>query len=185
MKIKLIILIIISSIITYIIYNRNYVRHVNITSINSLNKESNYNKHISNLLSKSNINYNFNIDYTNDTMEIENLIAKINNNENQIQSIIHESDVIIISIGNIDIITEDKRTIYDELINLFKTLRKYNIKEIIYVSPSEFKITSDIKQICHRYNVIFVNGHSFKNKPHLLAQYIISKIESVYNKEKY
>ena len=52
-------------------------------------------------------------------------------------------------------------------------------------SPKEFKITDDIKRICHKYNIIFINGYSFKNKSILLAQYIISKIESVYNKEKY
>ena len=185
MKLKIIIIIILSSIITYIIYTKNYIRHINITSINSLSKEDNYNKHISNILINSEFDYNLNIDFTNEKMEIENLISKINNNENKIQSIIHESDAIIISIGNNDILTEDKNTINDELSKLFKLLRNLNIKEILFVSPKEFKITDDIKRICHKYNIIFINGYSFKNKSILLAQYIISKIESVYNKEKY
>ena len=182
MKIKIIILIITTTIIIYLTYNHTYNKIINILSINSLYNKENYNSYISDLLSKSNLNYRFNIDYTNENIEIENLQIKIDNNDNNIHTLLHKADVIIISIGNIDYKNEDLNTIINELNKLFKSIRLINNKQIYYISPSIIKNTSHIKQLCHRYNIIFLNGSSFRNKNNLLAQIIFKKIESVYNK---
>ena len=181
MKYKYLLLIIIITISVILIYNHNYTKKINILSINSLNEQENYNTYLSNYLNKSNLNYNFNVDYTNDKLEIENLIALINKNKNEFQNIIHESDVILLSLGNIDIKEENYKTIINELEELFKKLRLINSKEIIFISPYKVKNTTIIKDICHKYNIYFINGSSFINKSELLAQMIYRKIESQYN----
>ena len=180
MKLKLILLIVISSFIIYITYNHNYKKTINITSINSLYEKDNYNKYMSSLLSKSELSYNYNIDYSNDKLEIENILTKINNNEHEIQVLLHKSNAIILSLGNIDYKDEELKVIIDELNELFKKIRLINNKEIYYVSPPNFKNTTYIKEICHKYNIIFINGASFQNKPELLAQILYKKIESSY-----
>ena len=180
MKIKLIILFLLSSVIIYITYNHTYKKTINIVSINSLYHKDNYNSYLSDLLSKSNLNCKFNIDYTNENLEIENILTKIENNYSDIQVLLHKADVIILSIGNIDYKQEELKTIIQELESLFKKLRKINTKQIYYISPSIIKNTSHIKELCHRYNIIFLNGSSFKNKNNLLTQIIYNKIANIY-----
>ena len=181
MKIKVLILIVISLFIIYVTYNSTYKKTINIVSINSLNNNENYNYYLSDLLSKSKFNYKFNIDYTNDSLEIENLISKIDNNIDNIQSNLHKADIIIISIGNNDYKDEKLNVIINELSSFFKKIRLINNKQVYFISPSIIKNTNNIKEICHKYNIIFLNGSSFKNKNYLLSQLIFKKIESVYN----
>ena len=183
MKYKLLLLLIVSSFTIYIIFNNNYHNIINITSINSLSMEENYNEYLSNYLSNSNVNYKINVDFTNKELEIENVQALLNNNTNNIQSILHNSEVIIISIGNNDKKTEDYKTIIKELEELFKSIRNVNSKQIIYVSPYTIKNTTYIKELCNKYKIIYINGSSFYKKANLLAQIIYKKIESNYNKE--
>ena len=182
MKFKYLFLLIIIILSIYIIYNHNYKKTIYITSINSLNEKENYNPYLSNYLYKSSINYKYNIDYSNDKLEIENLIALIEKNNDNIQNIIHESNVIILSLGNIDIQTENYNEIINELKELFKKIRLLNNKEIIYISPYKIKNTYHIKELCHKYNIIFINGSSFINKRELLAQMIYRRIENIYSK---
>ena len=181
MKNKLIILFVISCIIIFIIYNNYYENTINITSINSLSIKENYNEYLSNYISKSKVNYKLNVDYTNKEFEIENVQALINNNTNNFQSILHDSEVIIISLGNNDYITEEYKTILNELNNLFNSIRNINNKLIIYISPYSIKNTTYIKELCNKYKIIFINGSSFNNKPNLLGQIIYKKIENSYN----
>lgn len=181
---KLILLFIISSLITVLIYDHCYQKNIKILSINTLNKEEDYNRYLSTYFNKSKINYQFDIDYSNNNLEIENLIAKINN-DNNLKSKIHSSNVIILSIGNIDIKTENLNTIINELKELFKLLRLLNNQEIIYISPTTFKNIVYIKDICLKYNIKFINGSSFINKSELIAQIIYKNIENAWNKEKY
>ena len=141
-------------------------------------------RYLSNYINNSNINYKLNVDFTNKELEIENVQALINNNTNNIQSILHDSEVIIISLGNNDYKTEEYKTILEELNNLFNSIRNINTKEIIYISPYVLKNTTYIKEICHKYNIIFINGSSFINKPNLLAQLVYKKIDSSYKRIK-
>ena len=181
---KLIILFVISSLITIYIYNKNYQKVLTVTSINSLSSEEDFNPYLSSIFSKSSINYDFNIDYTNNSIEIENIIGMINNDD-KFKNIIHSSNVIIISLGNIDKLNEDINTITKELKELFKLVRKLNNQEIIYVSPYSFNNTVMIKEECNKNNILFINGRSFKNSPTLIAQILYKSIENAWNKEKY
>jgi len=180
MKFKYLIMIILAIFSVYIIYNRNYNKTINILSISSV--KDNYNPSLSNYLSNSSLKFNLNIDYSTN-LEIENLIGLINNNKYKIQSIINNSDIIILNIGNIDILTEDTKTIINELKELFILLRKINSKEIIYISPNNIKNTIYIKELCQKYNILFINNSSFNNNEQL-SKTIYRKIESKYNAKK-
>ena len=181
MKTKILFLFFISSFFIFLIYNFNYQKQINILSINSLFDEENYNKYLSEYLNNSKLNYNLNIDYSSSKLEIENLNALLSQNKNEINSKINSSDVLIISLGNIDILTEDYQEILNELKELFKHLRLINSKEIIFISPCKIKSTTLIKELCHKYNILFINGSSFINKPNLLAQMIYRKIETQFD----
>ncbi len=180
MKIKYLIMIMLAILSVYIIYNNNYNKTINILSISSV--KDNYNPNLSNYLTNSSLKFNLNIDYSTN-LEIENLIGLINNNKNKIQSIINNSDIIILNIGNIDILTEDTKTIINELKELFILLRKINSKEIIYISPNNIKNTIYIKELCQKYNILFINSSSFNNNEQL-SRTIYRKIESQYNAKK-
>ena len=180
MKLKYLIMIFLVIISVYIIYYSNYTKTINILSISSV--KDNYNPYLSNYLNNSKLNYNLNIDYST-SLEIENLTAIINSNKNEIQSIINNSDIIILNIGNIDILTEDTKTILNELKELFTLLRKINTKEIIYISPKNIKNTIYIKELCKKYNILYINGSSYSNNE-LLSAIIYRKIESKYNTKK-
>ncbi len=180
MKIKYLIMIMLAILSVYIIYNNNYNKTINILSISSV--KDNYNPSLSNYLTNSNLKFNINIDYSTN-LEIENIIGLINNNKNKIQSIINNCDIIILNIGNIDILTEDTKTIINELKELFILLRKINSKEIIYISPNNIKNTIYIKELCQKYNILFINSSSFNNIEQL-SKTIYRKIESQYNAKK-
>ena len=182
MKYKLIILVIISSFIIYITYNCTYKKRINIVSINTLEEKENYNNYLSELLSKSDLNYNFNIDFSNYYLEIENIISKIDNNENNLHTVLKKADILILSIGNNDYLTEELNTILNETELLLKKIRLLNNKQIIYISPSNTINTIYTRYICKKYNVIFINGYSFKNYNNNLAQLIYKKIEKNYIK---
>ena len=181
---KLIILFLISCLIIIFIYNKNYKKYINVLSINSLEKEDDFNPYLTSLFSKSSINYKFITDYTNKTIEIENLIAKIRDID-KLKNVIHQSNVIIISLGNIDKKTEDINTIIKEMKDLFKLLREINNQEIIYISPPSIKNTILFKEQCVKYKIKYINGSSFIHKPNLIAQLLYNDIEKSWNKEKY
>lgn len=124
MKYKLLLLTIIATLVTYYIYSKYYHMKINITSINSYAINNNYNESLSNEITNNNLNYKLNVDYSSSDLEIENLIALINNNANKIQSVIHNSEVIILSIGNIDMKTETTKVILQEYKKLFYFIEK-------------------------------------------------------------
>lgn len=177
MKNKLIIIITISCLITFLIYQTNYHKTLRIMSISTLKQEENYNNYLSDKLINSNIDYKLNIDYSNPNLEIENLIAEIENNTKEIQALIHSSDIIIISIGNVDIETEKNNNITKELNKLFSLLRRYNNKEIIYISPNTFKNLTIQKELCFKYNIKFYSMYHLKNNPEYLSSILIKDIK--------
>ena len=156
MKKKLILIIIVSSLLTFIIYKLNYHNNILITSINSLDDNNNYNELLSYKIKKYK-NYNLNIDYSDSTMEIENLINMIENNENNIQNILHKSKVIILSIGNVDLNQENNKTILNEYKKLFKSIRYYNNNQIIFLCPINFNYPKELNEIANNYNINYIN----------------------------
>ena len=158
MKYKILLLIIISSLITYLLYNKYYQEHIDILSINTSDK-FNYNNTLAEYLDNK---YNFNIDYSNSSLEIENLTNLIKE-DNKIKNAIHKSEYIILYIGNIDMLTENNKQILKEYNTLFKKLRSYNNKKIIFLSPINFKDIYYLKELCHKYNIVFINTSSYLN----------------------
>lgn len=163
MKYKLILITITASLLTFIIYHYCYHFHVNITSINSYDSVNNYNEELSSKLTLNNNKYKLNVDFSSPNLETENLISLIKDNTYKIQEVLHDSEVIIISIGNIDMKTENIKTILQEYNRLFKLLRKYNNKEIIFLSPISFKNITELKDLTHTYNIILINTSSSIN----------------------
>jgi hypothetical protein len=167
MKYKLLILISIASLLTYLIYYRNYHYILNITSINSLANNNNYNEYLAEKIMDNSSKLKLNVDFSNENYEIENVIALLQNNEQNIQSIIHNSSVIIISLGNNDLKTENLKTIQNELTTLFKLLRKYNSKQIIFVNPLNLTNITNIKGLCHDFQITYINTLSYV-KPYII-----------------
>jgi hypothetical protein len=167
MKYKLLILVIIASLLTYIIYYRNYHYIISITSINSLTTNNNYNEYLATKLTNNPSKFKLNVDFSNENYEIENVIALLQNNEHNIQSIIHDSSVLIISLGNNDLKTENLKTIQNELTTLFQLLRKYNSKQIIFVNPLQLTNITAIKSLCHYYQITYINTLSYV-KPYII-----------------
>ena len=175
MKIKLLLLILIATILTILIFKNNYKYNINITSINSLSKEEDYNPLLIEKINSKLNNAFINIDFSNEDMEIENLISLIEHNTNNIQNVIHYSKVLIISIGNIDFNEEKLKTILTEYKKLFQLLRKYNNYQIIFISPNNIKCHEELKNLSNNYQIIYINKSSFSNNQ-LLVNNILKKI---------
>ena len=182
MKKKLIILLIISTLLTYFIYHKNYKYTLNIMSINTSTRENDYNLYLNNLYKNTNINYI--IDFSDSSYEIENLVGIIENNKNNIKEKLHKSNVIILSIGNIDYKTESMSSIVKELKELFTLLRDYNNKKIIYITPTNIDNIELIRLTCKKYNIEVINGKSYKNNPKKLATTIYRIINNSYKLRK-
>ena len=161
MKYKLFILILITTLLTIIIYKHNYHQSIKITSINTLEQDNNYNELLITKLNKVLPDAKINIDFTDETLEIENLIELIKENKNNIQNIIHESKVIILYIGNNDLSNEKVKNILNEYKRLFQLLRKYNNKQIIFISPFNFKYQSELINISNNYKLTYINSISY------------------------
>jgi len=174
MNYKILFLFIISSLLIIIIYNFNYERNIKIVSIN----ETEFNDKLSNFLSKSNINYTLNIDYSNKNLEIENLIATLDNNKDYILDKIHKADYIIVNIGFLDYEQEDINTILEELTYLFKKIRKINTKKIVYIIPKNYKKTVLIKELCRKYNITCIDKKSFNYNDNIIIKYIFKDINN-------
>ena len=180
MKKKIILLIIISTIITFIIYKYNYKQIINITYIDTYNNNdillTKLNEYIPNSL--------INIDYSDNTLEIENLLSLIEHNTNNIQRILYKSKVIILSIGNNDS-QEKTKTILNEYKQLFKLIRKYNNNEIIFISPPSFKNKTQLKEITNIYKINYINIDSYINNNkidnNLLTNRILKQIPYIKN----
>lgn len=182
MKFKILLLLIISSILTFIIYNCTYKQSIYITSINTLSSNYNYNKKLSEKLLNKNSNINFNVDYSDETMEIENLIAEIQNNKNKIQFVIHKTKILIISIGNNDVNNESSKTILNEYKLLFELLRKYNNKQIIFISPYNYKYQTEIKNISSNFSIDFINYSSYTVENNITEPNLNKLVNNIVNK---
>lgn len=182
MKFKILLLLIISSILTFIIYNCAYKQSIYITSINTLSSNYNYNKKLSEKLLNKNSNINFNVDYSDETMEIENLIAEIQNNKNKIQFVIHKTKILIISIGNNDVNNESSKTILNEYKLLFELLRKYNNKQIIFISPYNYKYQTEIKNISSNFSIDFINYSSYTVENNITEPNLNKLVNNIVNK---
>lgn len=165
MKIKLFFLFLASIILTYLIYTTNTNEYLVVTSIydDTTTPVINYNKYLKEKL--DNTIYTTYYEYHNSNFEIENVTSNIKDNTNDIQVKLNSSSSIIIYLGNFEIEKEDTNTvsIYNDLEKLFILIRKYNHKQIIYLSPSKGYGSYLLKELCNKYNIVFINTLSLLN----------------------
>lgn len=158
MKIKLLFLLIGSSLLTYLIFQNYQNNKLVITSIydRSTIVSENYNNLLKNNNDKINITLN---DFSQENFEIENVIQKIKENKKSIQTKIHSSNVVIIYLGEFELVYEKAKLndIYNELEILFKTIRSLNQKQIIFLSPYSLQSTYLFKELSSKYKIEYIN----------------------------
>lgn len=166
MKVKLFFLSLGAVILTYLIFTANTHQEIKITTIydDTTTVKENFSTFLQKDLEKllpTTIN-----DYHKKNLEIENTIDKIKSNYNNIQEKLNSSNVIIIYLGDFELLYEKENiiNIYSDLEELFILLRKYNSKQIIYISPINLRSNYLLKDLTHKYKIDFLNTFSILSK---------------------
>lgn len=166
MKIKLFFLTIGACILTYLIFTANNRQYLTITSIydDSTTIKESYNVHLNQSLNMSipTSYYTFH----RENFEIENVVDKIQDNVDNIQEKLDSSNIILVYLGDFEVLYEKNATIniYNELQKLFITLRKYNSKQIIFISPVNMSSSYLLEDLAKKYKIEFFNTPSLLNK---------------------
>ena len=149
MKVKLFFLTLSAVILTYLIYNANHHQEIKISAIydDKTTIKENFNTYLKPNLEKllPTTYYTF----SRENLEIENVIDKIKSNYQDIQQELNSSNVVIVYLGDFD---------------LFMVLRKYNSKQIIYLSPINLSTNYFLKDLARKYKVDFLNTSSILEK---------------------
>ena len=166
MKVKLFFLSLGAVILTYLIFTANTHQEIKITTIydETTTIKENFSTFLQKDLEKllpTTLN-----DYHKKNLEIENTIDKIKSNYNNIQEKLNSSNVIIIYLGDFELLYEKENiiNIYSDLEELFILLRKYNSKQIIYISPINLSSNYLLKDLTHKYKIDFLNTFSILSK---------------------
>lgn len=167
MKFKLLLLIILSILIVYLIYDSAPPTNPYILSIydKTTLPESNYNNIIKNALQDTKITYDTTLSKYN--FEIENLKYYLITNKYNIKQLIRKSDLIIIHLGKDEILDNNSynsnvtREILVDLEIIFKNLRKITSKNIIYIPPEGISNTLNkaLTKISNEYNIVYLNSN--------------------------
>ena len=166
MKIKLFFLTIGACILTYLIFTANNRQYLTITSIydDSTTIKESYNVHLNQSLNMSipTSYYTFH----RENFEIENVVDKIQDNVDNIQEKLDSSNIILVYLGDFEVLYEKNATIniYNELQKLFIKLRKYNSKQIIFISPVNMSSSYLLEDLAKKYKIEFFNTPSLLNK---------------------
>ena len=153
MKIKLFFLSLAAIVLTYLIFNANNHQEIKITTIYD---------------DTTTIKENFSTFLKNDLEKL--LPTTINDyhkeNYNDIQEKLNSSNVIIVYLGDFELLYERENiiNIYSGLEDLFILLRKYNSKQIIYISPINLTSNYLLKDLTHKYKADFINTPSILQK---------------------
>ena len=176
MKIKLFFLTIGACILTYLIFTANNRQYLTITSIydDSTTIKESYNVHLNQSLNMSipTSYYTFH----RENFEIENVVDKIQDNVDNIQEKLDSSNIILVYLGDFEVLYEKNATIniYNELQKLFITLRKYNSKQIIFISPVNMSSSYLLEDLAKKYKIEFFNTPSLLNK-RMVYNYLLSE----------
>lgn len=176
MKIKLFFLTIGACILTYLIFTANNRQYLTITSIydDSTTIKESYNVHLNQSLNMSipTSYYTFH----RENFEIENVVDKIQDNVDNIQEKLDSSNIILMYLGDFEVLYEKNATIniYNELQKLFITLRKYNSKQIIFISPVNMSSSYLLEDLAKKYKIEFFNTPSLLNK-RMVSNYQLSE----------
>lgn len=166
MKVKLFFLSLGAIVLTYLIFIANNHQEIKIVTI--YDDTTTIKENFSNVLQKdlekllpTTLN-----NYHKENLEIENAVDKIKSNYNDIQEKLNSSNVIIIYLGDFELLFEKENiiNIYSNLEDLFILLRKYNSKQIIYISPINLTSNYLLKDLTHKYKIDFINTPSILQK---------------------
>ena len=166
MKVKLFFLSLGAIVLTYLIFNAN--NHQEIRTVTIYDDTTTIKENFSHILQKdlekllpTTLN-----NYHKENLEIENAVDKIKSNYNDIQEKLNSSNVIIIYLGDFELLFEKENiiNIYSNLEDLFILLRKYNSKQIIYISPINLTSNYLLKDLTHKYKIDFINTPSILQK---------------------
>lgn len=166
MKVKLFFLTLSAAILTYLIYNANHHQEIKISAIydDKTTIKENFNTYLKPNLEKllPTTYYTF----SSENLEIENVIDKIKSNYKDIQQELNSSNVVIVYLGDFELLYEKENitNIYTDLENLFIVLRKYNSKQIIYLSPINLSTNYFLKDLARKYKIDFLNTSSILEK---------------------
>lgn len=167
MKVKLFFLTLSAVILTYLIYNANHHQEIKISAIydEKTTIKENFNTYLKLSLEKllPTTYYTF----SSENLEIENVVDKIKGNYKDIQQELNNSNVVIVYLGDFELLYEKESiiSIYTDLENLFMVLRKYNSKQIIYLSPINLSTNYILKDLARKYKIDFLNTPIILEKP--------------------
>ena len=181
---KLLIIILISSVFTYIIFFINRSNKISLVAIGdgissgetSFNIDGvSYNDYLKDYFYNKNLLKKFNNNYSYKNYKLKDILNDVNNNSNKINQILHYADIITISFGEEELtklaITKDldlnyiKEFIdnYDKLLNIIKNISDSKIilvglYENSYLDNSKIIIiNSELSNIANKYNITFIN----------------------------
>lgn len=167
MKLKLLFLILAATFLTYLIFTTNNKKNYDIISIydKTTTINPNYNDYLKEMLT-SKINFNYTEPFNNKNLEIENVIAIIETNQNKIQEKLNQAEIIIIHLGDFEILKEEipVSDIIIQLSQLLKIIKNINNKQIIFLSPVNAPSSYLFKDLCNKYKIYFINSSNYLNQ---------------------
>lgn len=166
MKVKLFFLSLGAIVLTYLIFTANNHQEMKMTVIydDTTTIQENFSVFLQKDLEKllpTTVNY-----YHKENLEIENVVDKIKSNYNEIQEKLSSSNVIIVYLGDFELLYEKENiiNIYSHLEDLILLLRKYNSKQIIYISPINLSSNYLLKDLANKHKITFINTPSILRK---------------------
>lgn len=166
MKVKLFFLSLGAIVLTYLIFTANNHQEMKMTVIydDTTTIQENFSVFLQKDLEKllpTTVNY-----YHKENLEIENVVDKIKSNYNEIQEKLSSSNVIIVYLGDFELLYEKENiiNIYSHLEDLILLLRKYNSKQIIYISPINLNSNYLLKDLANKHKITFINTPSILRK---------------------
>ena len=166
MKVKLFFLSLGAIVLTYLIFTANNHQEMKMTIIydDTTTIQENFSVFLQKDLEKllpTTVNY-----YHKENLEIENVVDKIKSNYNEIQEKLSSSNVIIVYLGDFELLYEKENiiNIYSHLEDLILLLRKYNSKQIIYISPINLSSNYLLKDLASKHKITFINTPSILRK---------------------
>ena len=166
MKVKLFFLSLGAIVLTNLIFTANNHQEMKITVIydDTTTIQENFSVFLQKDLEKllpTTVNY-----YHKENLEIENVVDKIKSNYNEIQEKLSSSNVIIVYLGDFELLYEKENiiNIYSHLEDLILLLRKYNSKQIIYISPINLSSNYLLKDLASKHKITFINTPSILRK---------------------
>lgn len=166
MKVKLFFLSLGAIVLTYLIFTANNHQEMKMTVIydDTTTIQENFSVFLQKDLEKllpTTVNY-----YHKENLEIENVVDKIKSNYNEIQEKLSSSNLIIVYLGDFELLYEKENiiNIYSHLEDLILLLRKYNSKQIIYISPINLNSNYLLKDLANKHKITFINTPSILRK---------------------